>query len=1029
MPINSAGTVDRGKERRLVTVYFHSKRYAGKCKLIALNPRPGTPSEWTSAEITQGSESNIWGAAFAEEDIPKGDYLLEVPLAGQDGKSRKIRQRIQLDHAYQDIVGVSGNSATFTDGIERILHEPLIGDGYSLEEAFLRLFNYKYVDSIGDLLKSVTPQGGAGGGNGKGSTAFATMLGVTKALHDRAAAALGFLSLNNSYFKNFAKIRSMVQEMPRSWKGLAQKSANIFIGEGGEAAHERMVKRWGLKDWSEEVEKWNKPVEVLGKILETYEQGAKVVEFIESFSAAKKAEEQYLSGVGENFRNRIETPKFQDFFSRGELIQLEALRQEADNRAGEAQNQGVGFTADMVGLAIGVIFPEGFIKSILGEKFAKVIDVIGWIKSGLEEFDEWAFNSTIANRYRDLSEWWHDSSAYTHLDNAIFHTLVGRSHHSWEQCEYSLQFLYRTKVLYGLMKLIGDCGSFEKDPGVFRKKVAELRIQEYLNRFLWGGPFWVRNNHLTVDWVQHFHVESNQEFRRQVICFEAPTDGGASNESNSSITWNQWGEHGWTKVDFQRWFPIHFMDHPDAASFAEVFSTDYSSVSEKHVETTFWQYASEVTVTEAKRPDGTVENVNEEITAWKVLEHGDIIDSEMPVRAVIVLKKNAPVRTGTPAMVQLKRVDWGNVNGPTYKSVVRRLSDKDLLPDSVVDATSRKRISGLEDRKGVIVEFDYAYTWKGHAPSKIYSGLKPLKGSSHSLIAQNMMMSAWWTLGRNEAQDWIANGKEIRLIPFDASKSRDFNRRNSDKFTDKDFLTRDTATETFNYAIAKSDVKTVLQVGEGSGKWRTLSPDDKVVVQFDQPVRVILRIRQRPHHSPGMPAAVQLVRTDSSNVPGPVYRAEKMFALDPFGFKGEWGTVIELYHYYVGLEEETFNIQKVNGIKPISNCTISHHNEISYKGFTFDLNYRVGDSWGSSIWESWSEYETAKPDDIPFDIGEYAKVYITGTSIDLSFVMSDDSPGKKLVLNNVPQQKRNDIIRNLAKDKLIHPDLLTEEKL
>ncbi len=1027
VPLNSTGTLDHGKERRIITVYFHTDRYQGKCRLLAIKPKPGAPKEWQSSEVCPGADPDIWGAGFPDEDIPAGDYILEVQLKDNNGRVKPIRHYLQIDHAYRDVVSISGESAEYTKSPEPVLHEPLIGDGYSLEEAFVRLFNYKYIDTLEATIKQVTPKKEEGGESGEKAKAFATMIGVTKAFHDRLSAALGYMTPDNKYFRNFTKIHAMVENRPKSWKGLEKKILNL-AGESGDAAFEHRAKRWGLKEWCEDVEKIQKPVEAIGKVFETYEQGEKLAEFIEAFNAVNEADLQFLNSVGKNFdvRNREELGRFPDFFSRWELMGLEAARQEADNRAGDAQNQGVGWTVNMVGLGLGVIFAEGFISSVLGEKVGKLFNVLGKIKSGLEKFDEWLFHAYIANRYRDVAEWWHDIGAVAHLDNSMFHIMVGRNTSSWEHNEYGLQFCFRAKVLYGLMKLIQECGSYEKNPASFKEKVQKNKIADYIDRYVLGGPFWVRNDHLTFDWVDHFHLEKDEAARNEVVRFQVPSEGGAQKESSTLATWNHWGCHGWTKIDFQKWFPIHFLDHKSIEDFAVEFSTDYSGVSEKHIATTFWQTASSEDWTYADGPNGAKVQVNREVTGWDVLINGDRINSERPVRAVIVLKENVPVRSGTPVTVQLRRVDWLNMNGPTYKGVIRRLSDKDLLPDSVVDANSRESVSGLKNRLGAILEFEYHYTWKGHAPSKIYQGLKPLKGSCHSAIAQNMSMAAWWTLGRNEAQGWIANGKEVELIPFKGinEEEPDFDRRNLAKFSDVDFLMRDTSSEEFSADVSKNDVTAIMQVKEDAG-WKSLGEADKnYTVKFNQEVRVIIIVRQRPHFSPGIPAAVQVIRTDGTNAVGPVYRSEKMFSLTPFGLPGKWGTVIDLYHYV--LDGENGKLIPLNGIKPVFRGSITSYDKISFKGFTFELRYRVGDSWGSKFWESWSSYESIKPDDLRFDMDGFDGNYQMGGKMDVNYVLEDDGSRKKIVLVNVPRNRREDFLKKYTQEHSLDADIFTE---
>src|SRR6202012_2047168 len=121
------------------------------------------------------------------------------------------------------------------------------------------------------------------------------------------------------------------------------------------------------------------------------------------------------------------------------------------------------------------------------------------------------------------------------------------------------------------------------------------------------------------------------------------------------------------------------------------------------------------------------------------------------------------------------------------------------------------------------------YTWKGKEPSKIFWGLKPLKGWCHSSMFQSMRMSAWWTVGHNEAQDWVANGQEIVLVPFNYQRhvgiyDRDFDNRNLSKFTDVDFLERETSSEKFKVDVEKGDVSAEVQVWDGYRSfWKKLA--------------------------------------------------------------------------------------------------------------------------------------------------------------------------------------------------------------
>jgi hypothetical protein len=934
IPINSPATLDKSHPRRLVTVYFHTDRYKGKCKLLPIKPAPNRPQEYESEEIVPGADKDMWGAAFVEEHIPAGVYILEVPVQVRGG-THPVRHLVRLDHAYQNVIEVpEKGKVTEKECHEPILHEPLIGDSYSLEEACLGLFGYKYADGLALLLKEATSEGGGDGGGDKKS-AFATALGVTEALHDRIEAALGIVKLENKYFKNFAKIWHQAKTKPKSWKTFESRAKSLS-GEAGEKGFERQLKSWGLLEWKEHMEGSagikgiERGSDVLDKILSTYHASEEVGGFLEAFAKAHESDLAMLEGFSGKYHAAAELvpEQFESWFSRGDLSMLEGLCQEADNRAGEAQVEGAGFTSTAVAAGMGLFFPEGFLECVLGKSFAKAVDVLGLVKTGLVAFDGFLFQNEITNRCRDITEWWHDTGAAAHNNSWIFYLLVGRSTSNWNQAEYGLALLYRAKVLYGLMDLINQCGpALELQ---FENNVKELRIQEYIDKFVLGPGFWVRNDHLNFDWVQHFHLEKEKEIRDQVVRFEAPQEDGSKRGG-----WNRWGPLGWTKVDFQQWFPIHFMDHRDAAAFAKDFSTKFRGISRSDVATTFWQTADSVETTQAEGAEGETQ-VNLNVTSWRTLKENDVVDSEMPVRAVLVLKSAFSVGTGAPATFQPVRVDWLNVDGPVYPAVIRRLGRKDLLPPSVTDAKTGRLVEGLDRRLGAIVVFDYYYTWKNKAPSKLFWGLKPLTGTCHDTWPQKMSMSAKWTIGHNEAHDWLANGQEIYLVPFNSPRSggnhvglyeKDFDVRNWDKFRDRDFLKRSTRSEDFTADVDKSAVTVTIQAKNSDG-WCSLYDSSSTVISYGQPVRVVLCVTKKPHYGTGIPAAVRLLRTDQSlffNVMGPIYRSEKMYDLDPVGFPGKWGTVIDIdWFLLLHGDDGTDTATKIEGIKPLHQGDMRH---------------------------------------------------------------------------------------------------------
>ncbi|HQU13509.1 MAG TPA: hypothetical protein PKV70_04605, partial [Thermodesulfobacteriota bacterium] len=305
---------------------------------------------------------------------------------------------------------------------------------------------------------------------------------------------------------------------------------------------------------------------------------------------------------------------------------------------------------------------------IVGEKAEKAYEtaksVAGFVDAhlGSNDIERWV---------KELETFWHDEMAYASNNSEILHRFIGMYPPYTERQTIALQFLMRAKVLYGLKRLIAMCGPAvdkdrydsviamkaymkDKNDWLIRKNVDALGIKEYIRDFCLADRFWVRKSHAHHDWIHHYVQldHGDAEYRDEVLRKEDPGN-----------------DKEWFEVDFQRYWPIHFMDIEDVHKFCERFSNDWSPLKSGDVERCFLQRGEAMW----KPIPGSVDRALE-ITSWVDLKDGDVIDSETPVRAVMVFSGTARVATGVPVRFQIERTDGFNVPGPAYNTVARPCS-------------------------------------------------------------------------------------------------------------------------------------------------------------------------------------------------------------------------------------------------------------------------------------------------------------------------------------------------------------------
>jgi hypothetical protein len=991
-----------------------------------------------TSEIKKDDTLDRWYCFTLHSEIPEGKYFLEVPMKPK----RKIYHLVEVTGkmfartpAGRALDGSPGAPAD-------LLVDYLIGDGVPLENALYNLCSYRYERSIGQMrekdmeavAKGKEPESG-----------FKTALGVAQTMQEMVANLIGIAKVDFGLYKNLQKLESFLAgEKGRGTarilkifekSGLQKKLVDfngqdpnidgllVFVEDDDkklkrlsglgiieknylEKYREALNKKElsvtiGGKKRSASVEQISRGVELVGTVFSLIGNIIETYEMLAAFQASWSAWEHMGEELGRIARriNRVAAKDQpwalhghgQGWFTYGDLVILENLKMAADNAAAEAQEAGWAWCFKMSAELL------GFCKfgELFGETLKEIKDAGGtagkMVKAGekakkyygvARTFAEYADKLTHANVIdiytTQIKEKWHDLNAWVANEVALMHHAIGMSAPYWDAQNIALQFYLRAKVLYGLKRLIDMCGPLGNTerrlskynfiehwltPGkTFEQAVDELRVQDYIRDLCLSERFWVRKDHLTVDWLHHWLQEKDQEHKNQVLTTTEP----ATNRGD------------WFTVEFQRYWPIHFMEH-DVKKFAERFSTDWSSVDDDDVETCFLQRGR------AKWepvPGSTTGAKMLKITEWVNLNDRDVIDSETPVRAVLVFKKGAKVRVGCPVTFQVERTDLLNVPGPVYQTVVRPLVTPGAIEGSGIEED--KSLEKYKDQLGAIVSFSYSYVWKKgkkEEPAKIYHGLKPLietprwedaaaslgfkyyyqwaRNIQEWIKPQAMDMAVKYTVGDGHATGYaVIKGRfwdsatEVTVQPdlITGPPDPEFTERNRAKFTDLEFLRRQVPESSPPKPVYPKPERVVLQYTDDDGAtWKEVNGRDGITVR--NPVRIVFVFKEKVET---IPVVARIERTDGSNVRGPYYTANVANRLDKLGpqFAGKWGVVItpEYYMFEWRVSGGSMKVEVLNGgemwrgIKPVT-AAETYWQDLTadaWKDYTFTVYYGVG---------------------------------------------------------------------------------------
>lgn len=1037
---NNTNTFNRRSIAKLVGIVFHSDLYTGRCKLYPVDNAAGRdrleamarkPEDWCqpelmvccarhrtacffTSEIMQDPDKpNRWVCFLEDPFIPTGRYMLEV----QRTKGRPIFQLVQVKGKMFAQEPVSGCALDHSEGSPvELMTDFMVGDGVSLEEALYNLCSYRYEASIGAMRESDMEKVGEGKAPESG---FKTAIGIAHSTQEMIAHTIGIVKLDFPFYNNLKKVEKFLagdkgrftRQIIFLWEKSKLKQSVLNFTRDKEHPNvdgllvwmeedEGKLKRLSglgiieanyLEKYREkmdeykirgkvEIGKLSEGIEIVGAGFAMLDNVIETAEMIEKFNEAWTAWEHMGEELGRVSRRILKVPLDDQpwlahgggWFMRGDLTMLEHLKMVADNAAANAQDAGWKWFMKMLPQAVGFCEFGQLMKEI--KPLAKAQKGYAVAKVVAVKADQ-MLHSNIADVYqKQIATKWHDLNAWIANDNALMYHAIGMTAHYWEQESIALQFYVRAKVIYGLKRLIDMCGPLGGDgrrrvskynfvqcwlaPGTtFEQAVDEMQVGRYISELCLAEGFWVRKDHLIVDWLHHWLQERDPAHRNEIIRTTAPDDPAR-----------------WFKVEFQRFWPIHHSDILDVHKFAERFSTDWSSVDDRDVETCFLEY-------------GVCEWQREilKITEWKVMPDRKVIDSETPVRAVLVFKKGAQVRPGLPVTFQIERTDWLNVPGPIYTTVVRPLQFSMAVECGEIERD--EYLVRYMDQLGAIVSFSYSYAWKKKGekeeePAKVFYGFKPMIESTEWKEAlKEFGFTKVWGLARN-AKQWlhpstmdfavkyvVANGEaegyvktagrfwdstsEFTVQPGHITGPRDpeFDERNKAKFTDLEFLQRQLPEAPPPKPVYPKLDTVVVQFQAGQ-EWKAVTGAG---ISANDPVRIVFVFKEKALR---VPVVVLIKRTDYAvNLPGPHYTANVVSLLDNLGpeFKGKWGVVITPEYYMMQwIKPNSFElrVELLNGgelwrgIKPITRdeiCSKGHAvTAQTWAGYKFSVYYGVG---------------------------------------------------------------------------------------
>lgn len=977
---------------------------------------------FSTTQIKAGK--GYWTCFVKDPLLPMGKYILEVPLKKRlwSGKGPK-----SIFH----LVEITGKMVARTPYELKLLGTPpagvlpkpvivdsLIGDGMSLEEALFNLAAYRYEASIGGLRKADMA---AVAGGDPPESGFKTALGVAQSAQEHLTSLIGIINADFGFYNDLKKLDQyfgqdqdrLGQGLITLWKktGIAQSqldwvqnltrpnTAGMLIYELDENG--KQVRKLSTLESLEENKlapyrlnlQYNKPYQTfqdyvrfsgsvmafLGNVIDTVDMWA-------AFQAAEAANVQFQRAIGDVVRARTQIDRGQKdlrslweaqktgWFCRGDLTNIETLKANADNLAAKAAVTGWKWTFKMSSQAIGFC---SLGKVFADTKLQKAADLYPMVKSVAATLDSKVGKDVIARTYKDIETWWHDVAACASNDVTLKNALF--AYGGQQSQRIKILFLLRAKVLYGLKRLIDKCGpavDSEKKRSVvsranyareaidwllvdksFHDKIRLFRIESYINTFCLSPHFFVRKDHLLEDWVHHWVEEWDDAYRNQVI--------------KTSVSQTEWRSGNWRKVDFQKYWPIHFMDHPNVAKFATQFATDWSEVSDGDIARCILLRGTG----QWKQLLGS-KKWTLKITQWHRLKDEEVIDSETPVRVVLIFKAAATVALGTPVQFQLERTDGANVTGPLYNAVARPFH---------ADSPEGKemRSCGIPNGRYIAVaDLTYGYRDKKapHEAAKIYHGLKPmletskwydwvapwgfhkrLRQKAHAMKPFAMSFAVKYAAGDGSASGYASlknfwnSTVEITVVPERVSAPKHpadpyfvkFNARNRKKFTDIAFLQRQVPSAKPAVPQKPALETVVAQYSKDGKRWHKLA--DRL--NWNHHLRVIFVFKKKVTWAP---CVIRIDRVDCTwNVKGPHYTSNVVTKLDHVGFRGKWGVIITPYYYFfkfrnesghVVIEELNDNGKPWRGVKPFlcAKRSTDRITENDYRGFEFDILYDVG---------------------------------------------------------------------------------------
>ncbi len=658
---------------------------------------------YESEPVRKMEGEDSWICGFPQRTIQPGQYVLAVPYDGNE--LGQIFHRVNIDFQFENIDAKKTTEAAspvlLKDAKQHFQFEFLIGDAYTLEEALLHNFSHIYADNILQLLKGIITRDSK-----EPVGQFKMIVNQLKSIHDGVSGMFSAIKLDNKYFKAVKNVKDIFGDVwgTSNFKKMQDAIEEAKLADLPDALEDAACSKLGLKEWQEGFDKVTKPVELVGKVFEAMDCFEKAGNLYNATQKEKKSLE-VLTDFMRGHLNHMENGIFRQFddptFNRSELKQMEILKQASDQAGGDALMAGVEFTWAVSSLLIGFAFPGGWLAS-LGKNAENVGKAVEVVKTGLETLDESEVDQYWSSTMREIKEFMHFTFCKVSNWHELKHRLIGRDvAHEWYHTRYA-DFLLRSKVLYGLLELIDECGSPEEPEDNFEKNVtAKVKdggydIKGYIDNLILR-PFWVKNEYLLENWVTYYHLEEDQENRDQVISLKKPDD--LSN---------------WWEVNFHRYFPIHHSEHDDIVELAKWLSVDYGGVDEDQIEAVFWQFAT-AGFYRTKKHGVDITDVSD----WSDFGNDDEIDTETPVRVVVIFKDN--IRLGVPVSFQVVRTDYGDVKGPGYSTTTRKIRKDDYIP-------RKYRKFNI----CAIAELNYAR--KG----KVYHGIRPFAIKEESQVRSSL---------------------------------------------------------------------------------------------------------------------------------------------------------------------------------------------------------------------------------------------------------------------------------------------------